>query len=96
MTRRFGTILENVPVDPISRAIDLFDDSITENTRASYPRKFISNIVADNRGGHPKNIFFLTCDAFGVMPPISKLTPEQTIYHFYQDIQLKLQELKEV
>ncbi len=82
MTRRFGTILENVPVDPISRAIDLFDDSITENTRASYPRKFISNIVADNRGGHPKNIFFLTCDAFGVMPPISKLTPEQTIYHF--------------
>jgi phosphoenolpyruvate carboxykinase (ATP) len=82
MTRTFGTILENVVVDPDTRAIDLFDDSITENTRASYPRKFISNIVADNRGGHPRNIFFLTCDAFGVMPPIAKLTPEQAMYHF--------------
>ena len=82
MTKTFGTILENVPVDPITRSVDLFDDSITENTRASYPRHFIDNIVADNCGGHPKNIFFLTCDAFGVMPPIAKLTPEQAMYHF--------------
>jgi phosphoenolpyruvate carboxykinase (ATP) len=82
MTKTFGTILENVPMDSESRKVDLFDDSITENTRASYPRAFIDNIVADNKGGHPKNIFFLTCDAFGVMPPISKLTPEQAMFHF--------------
>jgi phosphoenolpyruvate carboxykinase (ATP) len=82
MTKTFGTILENVPMDSDSRKVDLFDDSITENTRASYPRAFIDNIVADNKGGHPKNIFFLTCDAFGVMPPISKLTPEQAMFHF--------------
>ena len=82
MTRTFGTILENVPMDAESRKVDLFDDSITENTRASYPRDFINNIVTDNKGGHPKNIFFLTCDAFGVMPPIAKLTPEQAMFHF--------------
>ena len=82
MTRTFGTILENVPMNPDDRKVDLFDDSITENTRASYPRDFISNIVSDNKGGHPKNIFFLTCDAFGVMPPIAKLTPEQAMFHF--------------
>ncbi len=82
MTKTFGTILENVPMDSESRKVDLFDDSITENTRASYPRAFIDNIVADNKGGHPKNIFFLTADAFGVLPPISKLNPGQAKYQF--------------
>ena len=56
--------------------------SITENTRATYPNHFIDNCVLSGMGGHPKNIFFLTCDAFGVLPPISKLTPEQAAYHF--------------
>jgi phosphoenolpyruvate carboxykinase (ATP) len=82
-TRKFGTILENVVFDPVSRLIDLDDDIITENTRASYPVEFIPNIVP---GGyvhsHPKNIIFLTCDASGVMPPIARLNPEQSQYHF--------------
>ncbi|MHB8852873.1 MAG: phosphoenolpyruvate carboxykinase (ATP), partial [Ignavibacteriaceae bacterium] len=82
-TKRFGTILENVVYDPITRKIDLNEDSITENTRASYPLDFIPNIV---RSGcvqsHPKNIIFLTCDASGVLPPISRLNPEQAQYHF--------------
>lgn len=81
-TRTFGTILENVVMDPYTRKIDLFDDSITENTRASYSRNVLDGIVESNRGGHPTNIFFLTCDAFGVMPPIAKLTPEQAMFHF--------------
>jgi phosphoenolpyruvate carboxykinase (ATP) len=82
MTRSFGTILENVVYDPATRRIDLADQSITENTRASYKRAMLSNIVPDNRGGHPTNIFFLTCDSFGVMPPIARLTPAQAMYHF--------------
>ncbi|MEN8172320.1 MAG: phosphoenolpyruvate carboxykinase (ATP), partial [Chloroflexota bacterium] len=81
-TRRFGTILENVIFDPITRNIDLDDDEITENTRASYPLHFIDNALPSGMGGHPKNIIFLTCDASGVMPPIAKLTPEQAMYHF--------------
>ncbi len=81
-TRMFGTILENVPYDPVTRVIDLDDESITENTRASYPLEFISNAVPEKMGGHPKNIILLTCDASGVMPPIAKLTPEQTMYQF--------------
>ena len=82
-TRRFGTILENVVWDPTSRMIDLDDDSITENTRASYPINFIPNVIKDGYvRTHPKNIIFLTCDASGVMPPISKLNPEQAQYHF--------------
>ncbi|MBK9247045.1 MAG: phosphoenolpyruvate carboxykinase (ATP) [Ignavibacteria bacterium] len=81
-TRTFGTILENVVVDPYTREIDLFDDSITENTRASYSRNVLDNIAESNSGGHPTNIFFLTCDAFGVMPPIARLTPEQAMFHF--------------
>ncbi len=81
-TRTFGTILENVVVDPDTRAIDFYDDSITENTRASYSRDVLENTAESNKGGHPKNIFFLTCDAFGVMPPIAKLTPEQAMFHF--------------
>jgi phosphoenolpyruvate carboxykinase (ATP) len=81
-TRRFGTILENVPYDPVTRMIDLDDDSITENTRASYPLEYIENAVPEKMGGHPKNIIFLTCDASGVMPPIARLSPEQSMYQF--------------
>jgi phosphoenolpyruvate carboxykinase (ATP) len=81
-TQRFGTILENVVFDPITRRIDLDDESITENTRASYPLDYIENAIPEKMAGHPKNIVFLTCDASGVMPPIAKLTPEQSMYQF--------------
>ncbi|HSL44226.1 MAG TPA: phosphoenolpyruvate carboxykinase (ATP) [Anaerolineales bacterium] len=81
-TKRFGTILENVPFDPVTRLIDLDDDSITENTRASYPLEFIANAVPEKKAGHPKNIILLTCDANGVMPPIARLTPNQALFQF--------------
>ena len=81
-TRRFGTILENVIIDSKSRRLDLDDDSLTENTRAAYPITHLDNFVSSGIGGHPKNIVFLTADAFGVMPPIARLTREQTLYHF--------------
>ena len=81
-TKRFGTILENVPFDPVTRYIDLDNDSITENTRASYPLEFIDNAVPEKKAGHPKNVIFLTCDASGVMPPIARLTTEQALYQF--------------
>lgn len=81
-TRRFGTVLENVVYDPVTRFIDLDDASLTENTRAAYPLTFIENAVESKRGGHPKNIIFLTCDASGVMPPIARLSVEQAMYHF--------------
>lgn len=81
-TKMFGTILENVVTHPDTREIDLNDDSITENTRASYPIHFIPNHVPSGRAGHPRNIVFLTADAFGVLPPIARLTPEQAMYHF--------------
>ncbi|MAT44285.1 MAG: phosphoenolpyruvate carboxykinase (ATP) [Anaerolineaceae bacterium] len=82
MTRRFGTILENVVVDPATRKIDLMDDTITENTRASYRLTELENFEPSGMGQHPKNVIFLTADAFGVLPPISRLTPEQAMYHF--------------
>jgi phosphoenolpyruvate carboxykinase (ATP) len=81
-TKMFGTILENVVYDPVTRQIDLDDEAITENTRGSYPLEYISNAVSSKMCGHPKNIIFLTCDASGVMPPIAKLTPEQAMYQF--------------
>jgi len=81
-TRKFGTILENVIYDPVTRRIDLEDDSRTENTRASYPLEYIENAVLEKRAGHPQNIILLTCDASGVMPPIARLTPEQALYQF--------------
>ncbi len=81
-TRRFGTILENVVYDPISRYLDLDNDIITENTRGAYPIDFIDNYWPPRMAGHPKNVVFLTCDAQGVMPPIARLTPDQAIYHF--------------
>ena len=82
-THRFGTILENVTYDPVSRRIDLNDALNTENTRASYPVEFIPNLITEGYvRSHPKNVIFLTCDASGVLPPISKLNPEQAQYHF--------------
>jgi len=81
-TQMFGTVLENVTLDPVTRAISFDDDSITENTRASYPIEYIPNAVPTGRGAHPSHIVFLTCDAFGVLPPISRLTPEEAMYHF--------------
>jgi phosphoenolpyruvate carboxykinase (ATP) len=81
-TRRFGTILENVVVDPLSRRLDLNDDALTENTRGAYPLDYIENYMPPKRAGHPQNVVFLTCDANGVMPPIARLTPDQAIYHF--------------
>ncbi|MBI1795239.1 MAG: phosphoenolpyruvate carboxykinase (ATP) [Chloroflexi bacterium] len=81
-TKKFGTILENVPFDPVTRYIDLDDDTLTENTRASYPLEFIDNAVPEKKAGHPKNIIFLTCDASGVMPPIARLTLNQALYQF--------------
>ncbi|MDM8012037.1 MAG: phosphoenolpyruvate carboxykinase (ATP), partial [Parasphingorhabdus sp.] len=81
-TRRFGTVLENVVMDPHSRELDLDDNSKAENTRGAYPIEFIPNASEDNMGPVPKNIIMLTADAFGVLPPISRLTPEQAMYHF--------------
>jgi phosphoenolpyruvate carboxykinase (ATP) len=81
-TRRFGTVLENVVVDPETRELNLDDDRLTENTRAAYPIHFIDNAVASGQGGHPQNVVMLTADAFGVLPPISRLTPEAAMYHF--------------
>ena len=81
-TKMFGTVLENVVFDPITRLIDLDDDSLTENTRACYPLEYISNAVPEKKAGHPKNVILLTCDANGVMPPIARLTPDQALYQF--------------
>lgn len=79
---RFGTVLENVVFNEANRKVDFHDSSLTQNTRASYPIEYICNAKIPCIGGHPKNIIFLTCDAFGVLPPVSKLTPEQAMYHF--------------
>jgi phosphoenolpyruvate carboxykinase (ATP) len=81
-TQMFGTILENVVLDPLRRTVKFEDQSITENTRASYPLHYIPNHVSNGRGGHPKNIIFLTADAFGVLPPVAKLSREQAMYYF--------------
>jgi len=81
-TERFGTVLENVVFDPITRTPDFDSDEKTENTRIAYPLDFIANASATGRGGQPKNIIMLTCDAFGVLPPIAKLDPAQAMYHF--------------
>ncbi|MCC2651590.1 MAG: phosphoenolpyruvate carboxykinase [Microvirga sp.] len=81
-TERFGTVLENVIIDPTTRVPDFDDASRTENTRCAYPLDFIPNASATGRAGIPKNIVMLTCDAFGVLPPIAKLTPAEAMYHF--------------
>ena len=79
---RFGSILENVPLEPATRQPDYDSQKYTENTRGAYPIQFIPNHEPSGRGGHPRTVFFLTCDAFGVMPPIARLTPEQAMNHF--------------
>ena len=81
-TQMFGTVLENVVLDPVTRKVKFDDRSVTENTRASYPLEYIRNHVPSGRGGHPKNVVFLTADAFGVLPPIARLTPAQAMYYF--------------
>jgi phosphoenolpyruvate carboxykinase (ATP) len=81
-TRMFGTVLENVVYDPETRALDLDSAAKTENTRAAYPLESIPNIVPEGHAGHPQNIIMLTADAFGVLPPVSRLSPEQAMYHF--------------
>jgi phosphoenolpyruvate carboxykinase (ATP) len=89
-TQMFGTILENVVLDPATKEVKFEDLSITENTRASYPLNYIPNFVRGGRGGHPKNVVFLTADAFGVLPPIARLTPEQAMYYFLSGYTAKL------
>ncbi|MDP3775771.1 MAG: phosphoenolpyruvate carboxykinase [Gemmatimonadales bacterium] len=81
-TRRFGTVLENVVIDPVTRELNLDSQEITENTRACYPIDYIPNHVPSGAAGHPQHVVFLTADAFGVLPPISKLSADQAMYHF--------------
>ncbi|HUV29734.1 MAG TPA: phosphoenolpyruvate carboxykinase (ATP) [Acidobacteriota bacterium] len=89
-TRRFGTILENVAFDNITRRLDLGDATLTENSRAAYPLSHIPNALGESMAGHPRNVVMLTADAFGVMPPLSRLTPEQAMYHFISGYTAKL------
>jgi phosphoenolpyruvate carboxykinase (ATP) len=89
-SRAFGTILENVVMDMESREVDFDDESLTENTRAAYPLEFIPNAAPDGRGGHPRNIMMLSADAFGVLPPIARLTPTQAMYYFLSGYTAKL------
>jgi len=89
-TQKFGTLLENVVFDPVTRRVDLNDESLTENTRASYPLEYIDNALPEKRAGHPKSVMLLTCDASGVLPPIARLTPEQTLYQFISGYTSKL------
>ncbi|HET7676567.1 MAG TPA: phosphoenolpyruvate carboxykinase (ATP) [Candidatus Limnocylindrales bacterium] len=89
-TRRFGTVLENVDMDPDTRELDLDSDRITENTRGAYPLHFIGNASSTGRAGHPSNVVFLTADAFGVLPPLARLTREQAMYHFISGYTAKL------
>ena len=81
-TRTFATVLENVVIDEATRELDLDSDKYTENTRAAYPLTSVTNIVPEGKAGHPKNLVMLTCDAFGVLPPVAKMTPAQAMYHF--------------
>ncbi|WP_225938425.1 phosphoenolpyruvate carboxykinase (ATP) [Leptothermofonsia sichuanensis] len=87
---RFGALLENVALDPVTRKLNYDSDRLTENTRAAYPLEFIPNSVASGMGNHPRTIIFLTADAFGVLPPISRLTREQAMYHFLSGYTSKL------
>ena len=89
-TTRFATVIENMVFDPETRALDFTDDSLTANMRAAYPLEAISNASASGMGGHPKNIVMLTCDAFGVLPPIARLTPAQAMYHFLSGFTAKV------
>jgi phosphoenolpyruvate carboxykinase (ATP) len=81
-TEKFGTVIENMTFDDETKVLDFEDDSLTANMRCAYPLHYIANASHDAQGGHPKNIIMLTCDAFGVLPPIARLTPAQAMYHF--------------
>jgi len=81
-TRKFGTVLENVVIDPVTRELDLNDNTLAENSRGAYPIEFIANCSRENMGPVPRNVVMLTADAFGVLPPIAKMTPDQAMYHF--------------
>ena len=87
---RFGSVVENVVYDPLTRVVDYINSSLTENTRCAYPIEFIPNAKLPCVGTHPSNIIMLTCDAFGVLPPVSKLTPEQAMYHFISGYTAKI------
>jgi phosphoenolpyruvate carboxykinase (ATP) len=89
-TKRFGTVLENVVIDPATRQLDLDDASLAENSRGAYPIHYIPNASDTGRAPHPKNIIMLTADAFGVLPPIARLTPEQAMYHFLSGFTAKV------
>ena len=89
-TRSFGAILENVTVDAVSRRVDFDDESLTENTRSAYSLGAVRDVVGDGRGGHPKHVFFLSADAFGVLPPIARLTADQAMYYFLSGYTSKL------
>jgi len=89
-TTRFGTVIENMVWDPVTMALDFADTSITANTRCAYPLEAIPNASASGLGGHPKNIIMLTCDAYGVLPPIARLTPAQAMYHFLSGFTAKV------
>ena len=87
---RFGAVLENVTIDPEMRLLNFQDGSLTENTRAAFPASFIPDAIIPGTAGHPQHVFFLTCDAFGVLPPIARLSPEQAMYHFLSGYTAKL------
>ena len=89
-TRTFGTVIENMVFDPETKELDFDDDSLTANMRCAYPLHYISNASSTGIGGHPKNIIMLTCDAFGVLPPIARLTPAQAMYHFLSGFTAKV------
>ena len=89
-TMKFGTVIENIVYDPDTLELDFADDSLTANMRCAYPLEYISNASKTSLGGHPKNIIMLTCDAFGVLPPISRLTPAQAMYHFLSGFTAKV------
>ncbi len=89
-TRRFGTVLENVVMDPVSRRVDLYNSQFTENTRAAYPLSSLSNIQPNSMGGHPRHVILLAADAFGVLPPVARLSNAQAMYHFLSGYTAKL------
>ena len=89
-TSKFGTVIENMVYDPETKELDFDDDSLTANMRCAYPLEYISNASATALGGHPKNIIMLTCDSFGVLPPIARLTPAQAMYHFLSGFTAKV------
>ncbi len=89
-TQKFGTVIENMVFDPDTKELDFEDDSLTANMRCAYPLDYISNASNTALGGHPKNIIMLTCDAFGVLPPIARLTPAQAMYHFLSGFTAKV------